>query len=460
MPHWDSAGDDPRVRYAVGVLLGESDAQTFTLPRWMAYAMPEDCPRETRLLVVPSGFFGPRYGSIDTLPRLPLPAVQGTPLLYGTPRVERRESTLVVHADVIASAYFLLTRYEEWVRGDVRDHHGRFRGAESLPGRAGFLDRAVVEEYSELLRRWAGEAGIEISNPRRRFSVILTHDVDTLGISRTPLQLARSVGSAVLGRQPWKRARATIAVVAGLMPDPIGNAGYIDAMERRLLGCAGKDRCQSVHFFLAGGRSIYDGAYSIGSRRARRAIGSLLAAGRTIGLHASYEAGGRPELVGSERAKLEQVAAVQIHRNRHHYLRWREPSDGREIAAAGISWDSTLGYADVAGFRLGVCHPVPLFDPSRQELLNIEEHPLIAMDVTLSSHEYMNLDVEKAFQYVCRLADTVRRHEGELVLLWHNYVFSAAYDSYHCSLYPRVLDYVAELMDQSTRRASASATGC
>ncbi len=76
--------------------------------------------------------------------------------------------------------------------------------------------------------------------------------------------------------------------------------------------------------------------------------------------------------------------------------------DGWALAAAGIDWDSTLGYSDMAGFRLGVCHAIPLFDPVRLEPMGVEEHPLIVMDCTLNWPQYMGLDEEGAFEQCMR----------------------------------------------------------
>ena len=45
----------------------------------------------------------------------------------------------------------------------------------------------------------------------------------------------------------------------------------------------------------------------------------------------------------------------------------------------------------------------------------------------------------------------MRRHGGELVLLWHNYSLAVTYEGYHRRLYPRILDYLARLWSHRTR---------
>ena len=400
------------------------------------------------LYIAPSGFFGSGYGTSDSLTLNPLYCIEGVPLLFGAPSVERMGNALVVKADIVASAYFLLTRYEEWVRRDVRDEHGRFPGRESLPFRAGFLHRPIVDEYAELLRKWARQVGIELPVPKRRFSVLLTHDVDSLGL-RGPLQAARSIAGGLLGQRPLRQALSSAAARIGLLRHPDDNLNDVIQLDRQLTERFPTDRCRALYFFMAGGKSPQDGNYRLGEARIINGLREVSASGAGVGLHASYEAGTNPAKVAIERQALEDVAGLPIEKNRHHCLNWREPEHGAAIAEAGINWDSTLGYADVAGFRLGVCRPVPLFDPIRQCLLGIEEHPLIVMDCTLDWAKYMNLGEEAAFDQVRRLADATFQHQGEFVILWHNTVLATTDRSYHKRLYPRVLDYLAGLLEQA-----------
>ena len=73
----------------------------------------------------------------------------------GEPREEWSAdgSQLIIHADLLASTYFLISRYEEMYRRSERDSYGRFPGKSSLPYRAGFLHRPIIDEYGEALRQ-------------------------------------------------------------------------------------------------------------------------------------------------------------------------------------------------------------------------------------------------------------------------------------------------------------------
>ena len=153
-------------------------------PDYVAYCRPEEAEPYQRVVIVPSGFFNYEiYGRAESMPTLPLAEWHGLPLLFGTPREEQVETPygtrLVIHADLVASSYFLLSRYEEVCHRELRDEHGRFPGKQSLPYRAGFLERPLVDEYAAELRRLMSEIGLAVDSiPPGSSAVALTHDLD------------------------------------------------------------------------------------------------------------------------------------------------------------------------------------------------------------------------------------------------------------------------------------------
>lgn len=438
--------DDARIRYAAATLLSERPHQ-FRWPHWLSYGSPN--PQFTGIVILPSAFFGPSYGSSCTLPQLPLGTICDVPVLFGYPSVEKRGGQLIVGADLIASAYFLLTRYEEWLRPEIRDRHGNFPGKQSLPFRANFIHRPLVDDYARLLRAWALEIGISIPKPSRRFSVLLSHDVDSIGPPPGLLQAARSFAGGVFRRRPLSHAIQNTVAALGCGRHVADNLSHVAELDNSLMQAFTEDRCRSIFFFLGSNKTENAGNYSLTTSRVLRRIQEVIRMRAEIGLHASYEAGADPARIFLERRNLERATLQPVIKNRHHYLRWKEIADGWTIVSSGISWDSTLGYAHVAGFRLGVCRPITLFDPICCQLMPIEEHPLTVMDCTLSDSIAMHLSENQAFVHVRQLALATREHDGEFVILWHNTELTSIPPSYHHRLYPRVLRELAVLLSQS-----------
>lgn len=104
-----------------------------------------------------------------------------------------------------------------------------------------------------------------------------------------------------------------------------------------------------------------------------------------------------------------------------HYLRWEMPTTLYGWEEAGMSYESTLGYADIPGFRCGTCFEYPGFDPVNRTRLKVRVRPLIVMECSVISDEYLGLgNSEKAINIISHLKARVKRLGGAFTLLWHN----------------------------------------
>ena len=104
-----------------------------------------------------------------------------------------------------------------------------------------------------------------------------------------------------------------------------------------------------------------------------------------------------------------------------------------------------MGYADVAGFRLGTCRPVRFINPNTRQLTELTLHPLILRDLTLSDQKAMGLSHEEAEQVASDLVRTTARYNGELTLLWHNDLLSQKTHPWHSVLYRALLRLIEEI---------------
>lgn len=393
------------------------------------------------IVIIPSGFFDDStYGKPSSLPTLPLQEIDGVPLLFGSPEIEKEGDTWIIHADIIASTYFLITRYEEIVRREVRDEHGRFLGTESLPFRGWTLIRPVVDEYRLLLRKWLQQAGLQVPDIKQEIRhIYLTHDVDA------PF-LYRSWKGAIRSLQRGRGWRQTFRSVFGPPEaDFYYKFPYIFQQNNMLRQELGAERCRSLLFFKAGGNCKEDKPrYNLRSKDMQTLLREAAAHQAEIGLHSSYQAGMDPSLIAKEKAKLDKICGQDTIYNRHHFLACREPEDMDQLEAAGITDDFTLGYADHAGFRLGTSYPVRWINPVTRRLSSLTLHPLLVMDSTLSERKYMGLNALIAEQLCICLFRETKRVGGDLNILWHNTSFSIYNPSYLSRLYPFLLNELAQ----------------
>ncbi|MBE0440392.1 MAG: hypothetical protein IBX57_11690, partial [Gammaproteobacteria bacterium] len=141
----------------------------------------------------------------------------------------------------------------------------------------------------------------------------------------------------------------------------------------------------------------------------------------------------QPELIKQEADRLKRICAEEGIKQsqwggRMHYLRWEQPITLRAWEDAGMSYDSTLGYADRPGFRCGTCHEYPAFDPAAQEQLSLRIRPLVVMECTVIDDRYMGLGVGDLAEDKFRiLKSRCEKVKGTYTLLWHNSFFGINY---------------------------------
>lgn len=407
--------DEKTIRYIIHFLIAVKVPEE--VYNSVGYTSDKNQYSQFSVIISPSLFFHEKiYGTHSNLPILPLKHMDGVPLLYGKPDLVWLGQTLVVYADIIASTFFMLSRYEELVRPSVRDEHGRFPGKESLPFLNGFINRPIVDEYGKLLRKWLREAGMDIPEPTPRIKKIyLTHDLDIPFFCRSFRNVIRETfqGTGLL--------KCLQLLTGNKESDPFYTFSWLDNQAKKLQMAIGNNRCKSILFVRAGGKKRQDKPhYKLHSKLILQLLKDCISNGTIIGLHSSYEAGLNPGLIADELNKLEQAIIKPVKLNRYHYLSSREPKDMDALETAGITNDFTMGYADVAGFRLGTSRHVRRIDPATSSLTGLILHPLILMDCTLSDKKYMNMTFDEAQIHCLELIERIKESGGELVLLWHN----------------------------------------
>lgn len=385
--------------------------------------------------------------SPESLPKLPLEtyvpppefgfeAGYSAPVIFGASEPlakQNNNSITTIGFDLFGSAFFLLTRYEE-IALSCRDHYGRFPAKESVLWKAGAIDRPLVDEYTEIFRRAIKLCWPETKFKERKYRVIPTHDVDVpfdflflpawraVRRSAARLILHRSISQATESWRSWRRVRAG---------DDLADPHYEALL--RMMDLNEKAGLQGRFYFIAGHTAPEDGDYNIEHPRIRRLLRTIHARGHMIGLHPSFGSLGKPDVLNQEFTRLKTVCEEEaISQNtwsvRSHYLRWDSRHSFRDADAAGFDFDSTLAFAEVAGFRCGTCHEFSAFDVTSGTPLSLREQPLIAMECSVLQPQYQGLKFEQAAAYFSKLRTCCRAVSGQYIFLWHNSRFPTAED--------------------------------
>lgn len=131
-----------------------------------------------------------------------------------------------------------------------------------------------------------------------------------------------------------------------------------------------------------------------------------------------------------------------VRSGRQHFLRWHADRSWADWEKAGLEEDSSVGFAQHAGFRAGTCKSYPVWSLINCKPIELIENSLIVMDHSLLPKEYMNLSLDNAESFIKKLLSVVKLMKGNMVVLWHNdnFLDSDAGFLYHQVLKDGVLD--------------------
>jgi hypothetical protein len=398
-----------------------------------------------RRVVLPDALFStPRdhWLAPSSLPRRPLGRVdlRGTPLealvtehvlplVFAAPAgveppLAESPAEVSLSVDVFGSAFFMLTRYEELVKPD-RDERGRFPVSASLAMQEGFLHRALINEYVELLWWALRRLWPRLERAQREFTEAPTHDVDVPFCVRghSTRSVVRTVaGDVALRADPILALERSRSLFLARTRSPEADLCF-KAFEY-LMACSERHGLTSTFNFMShvAGQD-HGGDYSITDPYITALLRRIDERQHAIGFHPSYETYQDAQRVRFEFAELRRACrAAGVTREtwggRQHFLRWDNPTTWQAWNDAGLTWDSSLGLSQGAGFRCGVCYEYPVFNLLTRKALALRERPLIVMDSALLGNA--NRNVEGVRETILALKATCRRFKGDFTSLWHN----------------------------------------
>lgn len=430
----------PERKYIVGVILREFLGLEYEVLVEDREDTLIDHPEGGELRIADSLFSLPesQWLSEASLPKLPLRRVArkaipldlessapDLPILFGPEGASaidmQTENRLLLGIDIFGSTFFMLSRYEELITPE-RDQHHRFPASASIAYKENFLDRPIVNDYVELLWSCFQHLWPRLQRKQKQYAFRLSHDVDyPFYQDGSPGAIAKSLLKIIINdalrSQNLSLALQRIASLRSKETDIYNTFDFImDASERRGI--------KSAFYFMTGNTAgTIDGNYSLSDPWIQKLMLKIADRGHEIGLHPSYHTYQDANALTKEYQTLQEICAqlgieAKHVGGRQHYLRWEVPITWRLWDEIGLVYDSTGGFADHTGFRMGTCYEYPVYDLLQRKNLRLIERPLIVMDTTLI--RYMQLEVEVGLGEIERLKKQCEKYGGTFSLLWHN----------------------------------------
>lgn len=339
--------------------------------------------------------------------------------------IEVQEKQITLGLDVFGSAFFMLTRYEEYVNRK-HDKFGRYPVSESLAYQEDFLERPIVNEYLEILWYCLRFLWPQLERRSRSYQIHLSHDVDDpfYSLIRKPSRIFKSVGADLLvRREPSLALRRLAAYPLGVFDnnfiDPFNTFDWIMEVSE-------KYGWRSAFYFMCSSPEYdSDNRYRIEHRWIREILRQIYKRDHEIGLHPSLNTACNPERIREEFQKLLQITGDEaIYQDgwggRQHYLSWRNPETWQAWEDAQLNYDSSLSFSELPGFRCGTCYEYPVFNLEQRKALHLIERPLVIMERTLTDRrDWSHEAIVRKFE---ALSKVCRTYKGQMSVLWHNNV--------------------------------------
>lgn len=322
--------------------------------------------------------------------------------------------------DILKSAFYLLSGIQEH-KDHEPDVHGRFPIHESIQHRLGFTRKPVVNYYFEIildaLELHCKAHKIQLKRRGMEKPVLLlSHDVDR--IRKYSLRELAYVSLQLLGLKPSTRSLARrwkvfLSYARGSLlfrKDPFWNFDTMLAREQ-------KSQISSSWYLLEKTKEN-NSRYHFNDPKIMRLIKQIEQQGHEVGIHGTLESSHDANAMEEGVKRLNLVTASPVSGIRQHFLKYNIRKTPRLQIKAGITYDTTLGFAEGIGFRNSYAFPFRLYDFKEQGSMDIWQIPLHVMDTTLL--EYMAVPAESILETVQPVLNEVSRFNGVFSLLWHN----------------------------------------
>lgn len=332
--------------------------------------------------------------------------------------------------DIVGGCYRLLTLLDEYhVPAEARDRLGRFR-TDALPSeRKKTKGTPLVELHAAVLadklrKQWPDL--FMLASPTwpggQRYALVLSHDCDHVHIG-APAEVATNVIKSLLrsssahaqlayvGMRSMFRGRENPFFKFGAWNEWESQRGIHSAFYLPV-------RPHGVPFDRNDCKSTIEASVADWEL-----FKKMAASGWEFGLHATIHTRKHPWAFQAAREWLESRLQQPVCGVRHHYfaLDGEHPYKSHRMhAEAGFTYDSSIAFCDVGGFRSGTCLPYSAFDPLESVEIPLNVLPCTLMDGhILSDRPSENGDYTNPIAAAQEVISNVRRYEGVLMLNWH-----------------------------------------
>lgn len=341
--------------------------------------------------------------------------------LYGNNTLTVENNNYYLGADIIGSAFFMLTQWESTIKEG--DHLGRYKYDTSTLKKFDLYKTPVVNQYILFLQRLLEKIGVEtILN---EYKPEFTSDIDCI----TKYKTIRNLLGGLYHRKSFSVFNEYFRSRKNKAADPYFTFDY-------MLKAIQQKNIDSTFYFMTDVQDKnYDTIdYDLNESLIQNLFSRIKESNYKIGLHPSINSWKNKETICIQKQKLENAVKEKITNIRQHYLRYDVLETISAINELGFINDSSIQFSEGCGFAAGMCTPYSLFDLKNRKITNVTETPLIYM----KKKDYVK-DVEASFQKAKPILDEAKKYHGRFSILFHNADMETKNER---ELFEKILDYL------------------
>lgn len=299
-----------------------------------------------------------------------------------------------VDYDIFASAFYLMSRYEEYLPC-VKDEHGRYAAFQSIAVQYGFLQTAMVNRYifwfMTWLRRNFSHLEVKIGQPKFLISIDVDHPFYSKDLSLDKW-LIRSIKNFSL----------------------FSNSNENDKFDTYDFILENLNGLNSIFFFLCPQNPSEMDHHNRRESENFKNLIQYIRSKSQIGIHPSYESETK-KFIDEEIEWLTNQHQRPIKSSRFHYLKFDIETSPNILLKSNILFDFSLGYSSHIGFRSGTSLPHFFYDLKKEKSTQLKIFNPCIMD---SSFEYGSV---QNFRENCQqLIEEVKVYGGYFIPIFHN----------------------------------------
>ena len=308
--------------------------------------------------------------------------------------------------DIFAAIFYLLSRYEEYLPYEP-DSYFRFPHTKSIAFQNNFLNLPLIDLWIEEIKKNINGKNHSIQFKENTFQFIPSYDID-IAYSFKGKGFVRNAAGTLkdLLKFDHKNVVSRLKVLFANQKDPYDSFLFLDEIHEQF-------SLNPIYFFLLSEGSKYDKNLNRDSSLMKKLI-STIQSKYKVGIHPSWKS---HENLNS--LQKEVLLLKDVKKSRQHYIRFALPETFRNLLHVKITDDYSMGYGSINGFRASTSRSFNWFDLEKNEETLLRLHPFCFMEC--NSYFEQKFTAEKAFEEMHHYATIVKKVNGNLITIWHNF---------------------------------------